>query len=141
MQNKLILSSLTIILILMSFSILSTANHSLTVSTDKAVEDWPPLIVSYYDKGPLSFIATEGVGEQLFELDYTNATHWTRRILSTTVEGAEGATAILDGDIVTEEQFGNIDTTKVEANFAPNEWLSYWECAPRHASSCSHVRR
>lgn len=91
------------------------------------INDWPPFVAQYREEGELSFIWDMEPGSQTFVLDYTDVSHWTRTILSSTVETGAGATATLAGNllITSEPAVNEMYTKTVEANLAPNEWLSY----------------
>lgn len=125
MINKLLLSGLSVVLIIVAYWLLSSQLYTQSLAPVVQTEEWPPFVAQYREEGELSFISDMNPGSQTFELAYTDAAHWTRTILSPTIDTA-GATAILDGNILTVSvpSLNNTYTKTVEA-LAPNEWLSY----------------
>lgn len=127
MESKGLVAGLILVLTLTVCSMISIAIRTPATSPHRVPIDWPPFVAQYREEGALSFIWDMNAGAQTFELDYTDAAHWTRTILSSTVEGAAKESATLDGNIVTfsRPSINDTYTMTVDANFAPNEWLSY----------------
>lgn len=125
MESKGLLALIMLLLPLTVCGMISYAIRIPAPTPTKAPTDWPPMLLQYREVGELSFIWDMNPGAQTFVLDYTDAAHWTRTILSSTIDMA-GATAILDGNILTVSvpSLNNTYTKTVEA-LAPNEWLSY----------------
>lgn len=127
MVKNLLLFLLSLTLIIFVHRIVNSQIYSQPPVLVMLTNDWSPFVAQFHEEGALSFIWDMNPGSQTFEIDYTDVDHWTRTILSSTVDGAAKATAILDGNIVTLDRPAMSDTytMTVDPNYAPNEWLSY----------------